>query len=198
MMNTTTVSSSRQHEIVRNCLDSPRFIAEKEVVERKDGHEVMLSERIFQYSEDNLARLMFPVESGNLKKNSIIALVLLYDAESDAVIQGNHIWAEPNFGRLAVAIRSLSVDADPRFFHISQKEIFLFHEFTRAIWQLVLDEEHTFGNIQCEEHFSGIRGNISKGAMNEIASEFYLKNFWQGMNALFGMGGLHNLPVSYS
>ena len=170
-------ATEEQEIIVQKTLDSPAYKAEKNYVEIGGHYTVVERVRLFKYLEDDLVRVVFPVDCGILEVGSILAVTCLYHLKEDYNIYGHTICAGPGVNTLLRAIHAPLGSAHPQPGEKGQKEILHFAEFKRALWDRYLLE------------------NLDIGL--ETASENYVRGFWKSLDRMFGGNVLHNCADDY-
>jgi hypothetical protein len=169
--------SEEDERIVQATLDSPAYQAEKNYVEQCEGYTVIERVRLFKHLEENLVRVVFPVECGPLELGSVIAVTCLYDLDKDYNIYGHTICAGPGANTLLRAIHAPLGNAHPQPGEEGQKAIMRFVDFKRALWDRLLLESLDLGEQQATEHF--------------------VRDFWKSLDRMFGANTLYNCPDDY-
>lgn len=169
--------TEEDERIVQATLDSPSYQGEKYYVQQCEEYKVVERVRLFKYLEDDLVRVVFPVDCGPLELGSVIAVTCLYDLNANYNIYGHIICAGSGANTLLRAIHAPLGSAHPQPGEKGQKEIMHFVEFKRALWDRYLLE------------------NLDLGA--KVASEHYVRDFWKSLDRMFGGNVLHNCPDDY-
>ena len=170
-------STEEQERIIQATLDSPAYRAEKNYVELSGHYTVIERVRLFKVLEEDLVRVVFPVDCGPLEVGSVLAVTCLYDLKKDYNIYGHTICAGPGVNTLLKAIHAPLGSAHPQPGEIGQKEILRFAEYKRALW-----DRYQLENM-----------DISP----QDASDRFVRDFWKSMDRMFGGHCLHNCPDDY-
>ena len=171
-----TIAQDRE-TIVQACLESEAFKAEVIYAERGGHYTVSRDVRLFKVLEDDMLRVVFPVQCGNLEVGSVLAITCLYDTKENYNIYGHTICAGPGVNTLLKSIHAPLGSAHPQPGVLGEKAILRFVAWKEAAWSKFMTEDLDLGSA--------------------AASELFVRDFWKALDRMFGGGTLFNCPDDY-
>ena len=161
--------------VVEAVRQSECYKAEVRYAERGGHYKVIHEPRLYKVLEENLVRVVFPVEFVPLEEGTVIAVTTLYDLAAEHNIYGHTICAGPGVNVLLKSSLAPLGGAHPQAGNAGLKAIQHFVAWKQASWGKFLNDELEHGP--------------------EKASRLWVHNFWKALDRMFGGGYLVDYPL---
>ena len=167
---------SDRERIVEKVLRSDCFANETRYVERA-GFRVRREVRLYKDLEDDLVRVVFPVDADLLEEGAVAAITCLFDRTSDRNLYAHTICAGPGANPTLKAVHSPLGRATPLPGVDGDKAVLHFVEWKKAAWGRFLNEELELGHKE--------------------AAARWTRSFWKALDRMFGGGVLVHCPEDF-
>jgi len=162
--------------ITRKVLESDCFQHETRYAERA-GFRVRRELRLYKELEDDLVRVVFPVDADLMEEGAVVAITCLFERATDRNLYAHTICAGRGANPTLRAVHSPLGRATPQPGAAGDKAVLHFVEWKKASWGRFLNDELELGN--------------------KAAGALWTRGFWRALDRMFGGGVLYNCPEDF-
>lgn len=163
------MSALSKNDIVAAVAQSEVFKAEAACLAR-GGFEVRLTPRLYKNLENDLVRLVFPTQVGEVDEGTAVGLICLYDRNQSRNVYAHSVFAGPSSNASLRSLYNPPTQAKPQPGDAGNRAILKYVAWKQAAWTKFLNEELELGTRR--------------------ASAIWLESFWKAIDRMYGGGNL--------